>query len=507
MSISIYMVPIALADELVNDLLNNEFDIDKEYAKHIYLNYIKMHFDKLNDSIYLLAESKYVDKVYRDSYYHYYSSKLSNYKKDCLRISLFDGQISESDFWSIDKQKELQEKYRGFLVLRPTEPFVIGRSILSPKALKITNFQCCTTKFSTTANGFKFSIDGFPHSSQDTETISCAETTIWSIMEYFGHKYSEYTPILPSKIIQTLNKVSWERQIPSKGLDIQQMSFVLKDFGFGTRIYSRDEYLNEFDNLLSCYVESGIPIIIAMDNRPTGTIGHALLIIGHEKIQKEKIDTINPLDIFLSTDLPQQAKQKNIAIFDYDSINKKYVFIDDNQPAYQMATIENPAAHYPAEWQDCRITNFIVPLYTKIYLEAFEAKSFIIRFLMAGPEPLNNNSNILIRIYLASSRSFKNELATNDTFDLNLKGILLEKSMPKFIWVAEISNKDLFKNQMANGLIILDATEANILNNKPLILAAYQNKVVLFNETSKKIQSKCLHLNPFNVFQLNLNNF
>lgn len=507
MSISIYIEPLNKAGDLITKLLQDEFKISDNNALLLYNNPnngIKKHIDKLKDTTYLVAESSYVDKVYRDSFYHYYSSKLNHYKRDCIRISLFEGEIVESDFWDPAKTLELQGKYRGFFVLRPIEPFLIGRTIISPKALKTNDFSCCVTQFHTTSNGLKFAVIGFPHSSQDTETITCAETTLWAIMEYFGNKYSEYKPVLPSKIIHTLSTVSSERQIPSKGLNIAQMSFALREFGFGTRVYSREEYKEEFDGLLSCYVESGIPIIIAIEHRPM--IGHALLAIGHEKIDDAKIDAITP---YSSSDtiLKGQLTAKNLIIYDYDSVKKDFIFIDDNQPVYQRATLENPAAHYPAHWHGCKITYFIVPLYPKIYLEAFEAKSFIIRFLVTGPEPLTDYSEILLRFYLASSRSFKNEIAVNHTVAPDLKGLILEASMPKFIWVAELSTKELIKQKKANGMVVLDATEANIYFNKPLILAAYQGKVVFFEESSNKLESDSLPLPDFSIFEHNLNAF
>jgi hypothetical protein len=506
MSISIYLAPIANGAELVKKLVKDEFGInDDNNAQFLYDNFVRKHFEKFKDNTYLLAESCYVDKVYRDSYYHYYSSKLTKYKRNCIRISIFEGEIPESYFWQEDKQAELASKYRGFIILRPTDPYIIGRSIISPRALKINNFRCCTTKFHTTANGFKFTVDGFPHSSQDTETISCAETTLWALMEYFSNKYSDYKPILPSQIIQTLNKVSFERQIPSKGLNITQMSFALKEFGFGTRIYSRAQYQNEFDGLLSCYIESGIPLIIAMENRPIGSIGHALLAVGHEEIDEAKVDAI-PSSV-LNDGLRAKTMAKNITIYDYDSVKKDFIFIDDNQPVYQRATLDNPASHYPAQWHSCKITYFIVPLYTKIYLEAFEAKNYILNFLIAGPEPLNNNSKTLLRFYLASSRSFKDDIAKNTSIQEDLKVLLLEAFMPKFIWVAEISTKDLIKQKRADGLVVLDATEANIYFNKPLILAAYQGKLVISDEKTGKLESNLLPLKDFSIFRHNLNAF
>lgn len=509
MSISIYIASITDGVNMVKQLLTTEFNLNVINSELLAEGQVKPHFEKLKDTCYLLAETHYVDRVYRDSYYHYFSSKLTKYQRDCVRISIFEGEIDETDFRIAGKHDKLQEKYRGFIVLRPTEPFIVGRSIISPKALKVTEFSCCTTRFEITVNAIKLFIDGFPHSSQDTETISCAETTLWAVMEYFSNRYPDYKPLLPSKIIQTLTKVSSERQVPSKGLNIQQMSFALKEFGFGTRIYSKEEYGDEFEKLLSCYVESGIPLIIAMDNFPHGgDIGHALLCIGHNKISDVEIDAL-PLYIIPDPDLRAETIKKGIDIFDYSSIKKGFVFVDDNYPVYQTAELENPAGHYEAAWHNCRISYFIVPLYPKIYLEAYEAKNYILRFLITGPEPIAGNSQTVFRFYLASSRSYKNALAINDTFQDDLKNIILESSMSKFIWIAELSTKDLIKElpPQATGLIILDATEANISFNKPLILAAYDNKLISLNEKSAILESNILPLRPFSTFHNNLKNF
>jgi hypothetical protein len=47
--------------------------------------------------------------------------------------------------------------------------------------------------------------------------------------------------------------------------------------------------------------------------------------------------------------------------------------------------------------------------------------------------------------------------------------------LPKFIWVGEISNKERIKERKADGLILVDATEADTSELKPLIFANYLN--------------------------------
>jgi hypothetical protein len=506
-SISVYIATKPDWPKLINNLLCETYGLDAGFIEQIFNDNIKPHFENLKDDLCLLAETCYVDRFYRDSYYHYFSSKLNCYSRDCIRISLFDGEVSEDDFADPDKYEILKKKYLGFYVLRPTFPLVIGRSVISPTALKDSEMRICVCEFNATANGLKFKVSGFPHSSQDTETITCAETTLWAIMEYFGHKYSYYKPVQPSKIIKQLNDLSFERQVPSRGLAVHQISYALKEFGFGTRMYGKDQYGDEFERLLSCYVESGIPLVVAIQNKAAG-IGHALLAVGRENDYSTRFDELEPCNIDDEESLIALVK-KDIAIYDYDSMPKRFVFIDDNHPVYRKATLVKPAAHYPTdEWKQCTITHFIAPLYPKIYLEAFEAKKYVIKFLLNGPQPIREHSEIVLRVFLASSRSYKHELARNAVVSGELKNLLIETQMPKFIWIAEISTKELIKAGQANGLMIVDATEANIYHKvNPLITAVFDGNLLVLEKSSGKLQNKTLHLEPFSIYDHNLNAF
>lgn len=500
MAISVYFAPLSDHVELVKQLLVDVFQLDDEVAKNLAINVAKTHFDRLNDDCFLVAESIYIDRVYRDSYYNYYSSKNNAYARDSVRISIFQGEVIEDNFKSIGEVEKLKPRYRGFMILRPTPPQIIGRSVISPKALKSNSFLCCTADIQSTVNAVKFEVEGFPHSSQDGETITCAETTLWAIMEYFGSKYPDYKPVLPSKIINVLKSLSFERQIPSKGLNIQQMSFALKDFGFGTRIYSKAAFGDDFKRLLSCYVESGIPLILGIDDFDKGGgIGHAVVCIGHEKITSNMVTSLNATRVS-DPDHRKIISSRKLTIFDWDDIDKRFVFIDDNCPIYEMAYLTKPTAHYPPSWANCEIKYIIVPLYPKIYLEAFEAKKYVLDLIVSGPLPVADNSEVFVRFYLSSSRSYKSALALNPTFQANIKEMILEIPMPKFVWVAELSSKSLIQNspQMAAGLVILDATEVNTAFNKPIVFAAYGDK--LFKQEHRKLGEYVVSLQPFSVY-------
>ncbi|RZM19015.1 MAG: hypothetical protein EOO88_39235, partial [Pedobacter sp.] len=110
------------------------------------------------------------------------------------------------------------------------------------ESVKQDNFLCCFTNLQATVLSNKFKVQGFPHSSQDGHTITCAETTIWGIMEYFANRYTEYKPVLPSNISKIIQKISFKRTFPSEGLTAEQVTYAIRELGFGAMIYSRKKY-------------------------------------------------------------------------------------------------------------------------------------------------------------------------------------------------------------------------------------------------------------------------
>lgn len=499
--IEIYVAPISKTIEVARILLGQEFGLNSENTAA--LKMLQKRILLLKSTLYAVFETQYVDKVYRDSYYHYYSSKRKNYPRNCIRLSFFEGKIDENDFQDPVKHSIIRENYRGFMVLRPTIPMIIGRTFLSPKAYKENNIKICHTEIESTSCGLKVSTEGFPYSSQDTETITCAETTLWAIMEYFSSKYSDYSPILPSKIIAVLKRISTERQTPSRGLEIPKISFTLKKLGFGVKVYSQSQYGDElFNNLLSCYVESGIPLIIVLTNRPKGGIGHANICIGYETVKDSDIDSLKPIS-HLNRGIQEIVDSNSLQIYDWGDVKRNFVFIDDNCPVYQKATLDAPAIHYSEKWHDCMIKQFIAPLHTKIYLDAAEARSYLFELILRY-ESIEIPEDLMIRFYLASSRSYKNYVISNSSFDPIVKDSILKSPMAKFIWVTELSSKSDIKAKKAKGLILLDATEPNVRDHKALILALYNGKSISYNDERKELSRFPLPLQPFIIYESNL---
>ena len=451
-------------------------------------NDIRKYLSQLRNDLIVIVEDEYVDKVYRDSYYNYYSTKLKNYSRNCIRFSFIEPDIDVSKLYTSEEEREkLLSKYCGFMIIRPIYPGTIGRTAIDPKAFKNTTpLLICKAPINSSIIGIQTTIQAFPHSSQDSEYMTCAETSIWTIMEYFGNKYPEYKPLLPSQIHKLLEIKRDERQFPSKGLNIGNLSFILKSQGFGCKIYAHDEYNDtEFKRIFSCYIESGIPLIVAISSKAGG---HAVACIGRKYVDRKIIASV-----------PEQKFNNGISFRYWNDSISYFVFNDDNRPFYQIDPLSAPTPQLGA---DCSITHFIAPLYHKIYLDAQKAIEYT-RILCNNF--LDLPDNVTLRTFLAPNRTYQSYIINDSKLSEIHKSLLLNRlHFPKFIWVTEIATYDKFIQREVQSLILLDATEPLSYIMEPLILMCYNEKISFFDTNSLTIKENTLPLR-FDCISFNQN--
>ena len=429
----------------------------------------KKYFSVLKPFLAVVVEYPYVDKVYRNSYYRYYSGKAKQVSRDCIRLSFFID--TDSTLVGNPMIAEIWEKqYRGFMILRPTELNIVGRNAISPDIYIENNFLICKTELPASVNGLKVWVEAFPASSQDSETMVCAETAVWATMEYFGNRYAEYSPVRPSHIIKLLKNQSFSRQLPSSGLTSEQICYLFKNMNFQPIL--SPTYGEESDyGMISCFVESGIPVVLSITNYVDETypvedrVGHAILCIGHEQVTEESVNNVECVDV------------NGLNFVDYDNIKKKFVYIDDNFPAYRMDYLESPAGSYATQnWKDCQIRFATYPLYEKVLLMPNSVKYMATNFLhyLKG---IDDGREITLRTFLASSRSYKDYVCRNN-MPGEIKNMILNLYLPKFIWVVELSSRKGLTDRYSEGLLIFDSTEPKLTNLTPLELMYYNGQAI-----------------------------
>jgi len=444
----------------------------------------------MRDDILAVVEDNYIDKVYRNIFSNYLSTKLNAYEQRCLRISFLEKDFDINDILSKKDFPDLiSEFYLGFMTIRPIIPGCVGRSAISPKAfINASSINVMTAPIRTSFLGVKLTIDAFPHSSQDSEYATCAETSIWSVMEYFGNKYPEYSPILPSTIHKYLDNNACQRHVPSNGLMYTDISYVLQSCGFGCKIYSLKTVFSagyshdELYRIFSTYVDSGIPMVVAVSMAGSG---HAIVCVGEERKDRSLINTC----------IQSRTKYKNIRYKNWADVKKNFVFNDDNSHSYVCADYDCPTPQYKS--RKPYISSIIVPLYRKVYMDAPRAIEQSINFI--DTNLFDIKGDIVIRTFLASGRSYLDYLMKDDVLDTSFKLEILNRvSLSKFIWVTEFSSEYNFGHNIVDGILILDATEPMEYNVCYPLLACFEKNMYYFCSKTSKFEKIMLSLH-FNL--------
>lgn len=504
-------------NELIIHLIKHYplFIQEPERLKEI-INHFKLDNSNL---ITLVIENDYVDRQYRDSYYSYFSQKHSNFERNCLRLVFFEGDVKYTDFMS--DLSRIKEKLIGTIVMRPLNVGNIGYTLLNPKKLDIDGYiQTCSFKLMVC--GRKFVIKAFPYLSQDNETMTCAETALYNLIQYYSEKYCEYRILMPSEILKTLEDSSYERVLPSHGVDDIFMAKVLQSGHFYPRLYHYDiEEGQCFEEIFYAYVESGIPFIFGLPQ-------HAVICIGHGMVDY-KIENHNLDDIVKSEDV----ETKTIYSMCTAQLIDNYIFMDDNQMPYVVSTIDalttlysdniDLSVEYDADeledeifdrkdstdivdnknsgeslyTEDAvqkmkkRFDSLLVPLYKRIFLDASRAKSIFDEHFLQNPDFIQKIQNeyndatwgydkknpLVWRMYLASSNSYKDykcKTATNE----KIYEYYSTQPYPRFIWVLEISTITEFAKKKARVEILLDATSSRNSDTWALLSISYKRHLV-----------------------------
>lgn len=482
---------LSSAAKVILDLMQEEYSIGPAFVRDT-KKYIDNFLKPLHKDINIFIETPYVDKVFRDSYYNYFSTKYRHYDRNCMRLSFFKKRIDFNSILLSENEEILRDNFLGYCILRPTFPHVIGRNLMKREAFIKSDFVTCIHEENVLVNGHKLYVSGFPHSSQDQETITCAETTLWAIMEYFGHKYAEYKPVLPSTILKNLDEHSERRMLPSNGLYNEQISFALKNFGFGTMIYSKEKNPNFFPDL-SVFIESGIPVVAILQNADSEA-NHAILMVG-----REKSDPDSKLKAFV-------FRTKSILI-PFDSLVTNYVVQDDTRAPYELVSFDKPGSYYDENNKEYiyDITTFVVPLYKKMYMDIKQARKFFEEIFYDEDYGIKDDDRYVFRMYMASSRSFKEHIALQKELDSRLRFTLLTVSFPRFIWCAEFINKADASAGTVSALIVLDATEGDENWKNSFIFAARKKSSIFYRAVDHTYKTNIMRI-PFNGFGMYAHN-
>lgn len=516
-----------VTEKTLEDFFNINDWVDKENFLDICVRY-----GFPTKPISVAIEDYYIDATYRDVYYNYWAKFHFDWDRHCRRIFLFENEHQKNELF-----EGLHEDFLGTIVIRPSysdeKDHTFGRTLLNPYKMVFKDRTgkndyhleyLLTTSYSVHLLGNKYTVQSFPFYSQDGVALKCAETSIQALCDFASASSTRYASVLPSDIQKNLKMRIPERILPSRGLYINDISFVLKELGFFPLIYvetedkesvkeSEDRYhsfeapigligcddnteslepegkeLHEhpsvFKNWFHYYVESGIPLLIVTSPNPSVN-RHASLVIGHGKKQ-ESIDDC------------KRYHFGNLTCIDTAELYLNYIVQDDNIIPYEEEEIDKFTRS-----GNSKLDAFIVPLDKHVFLDAPSAVSIFDAFIatadktiedaltelaknyrkeaesmeedekeeylkMAEILTLSDDNPISIRYYLADGAEYKSFRISNATTLVGKDDPYLNKKfygsipLPKSIWVAEISTFKLYKEGYTLGEVVLDATASKL---------------------------------------------
>ena len=392
--------------------------------------------------------------------------------------------------FSEDYEIQLNKIFIGFIVIQPIYSGLIGTTVIDPSYLKDCDGYMCLGKFNCTMRGFLLKVNGFLYSSQNSETVMCAELTVLGIVNSLAHTSSNYQCIVPSDIILSKSTTLHERTLPSKGLPYEIISQLLNKYTGSSRLYFLGEDEKSGKNnkcevlrkMFHIYVDSGLPLAVAVKGKDNedSKIRHSIICIGHGKRNYNWSQKIQKISDF--------------SVIDSYKAYDDYILIDDNQPPYTIQKYGDFTVY-----KDVEIAGFVVPLPRSAFLEADEAYFIGIEalfnfldtrldesFLAENYKYSADNNPLVIRLYLTTSakyKRFKNRTLKSD----KLIDFYLTLNLPHHIWVMEISTAELYSDNLAFGDVIIDATHSNIQNGiNSIILIHYGDRLgcIEFNQPS-----------------------
>jgi len=418
----------------------------------------------------VLVEPRYICKDFRDLYSHFYSKKFVERSSHASRLHFFaDPDLSAERV--VLRDDELQDSYIGYAVIQPVADRCLGRMVIDPLLLgnDCEEFWCLRTPMRVHLNGAEYTVHAYPWMAQSGEATVCAHAALWGICRYLSERYTAYGEVHPYDLIEMTGSAHG-RKVPYRGMTYADYCEILASFGchpllLRARTDQSDWTMDkEFFYNLYAFVESGFPVLASFR-------GHAVALVGHT------------LDKNAALSAPERGNFYNSFRF-----VKQFVAVDDNFFPYQLLGFNSDPDNYPDSHGE-EFSNLpsgvsidsvfaaIVPLPEKVFMPPQRARRVCYASLeheraqkllkealedrrLAEDEPL------VARLFLTSSISFKKRKRQCAKGELgaspdSLARLPMDIELPHFIWVMEVATRQMYKEGLCLGEVVVDASESD----------------------------------------------
>jgi hypothetical protein len=180
----------------------------------------------------VVLEKYYTCKDHRNLFSNFYSKKFRAPNSICDRLHFFNTSFTDPADVKI-RRDELKDSYIGFAVIRDVKERCLGRTVINPgkigKNIESECF-CLSAEFSSNIGGARYSINGYPYMSQDTDATVCAHSALWGVCRYLSQRFHFYKEVHPYDLIRMTGHMQG-RVIPYRAMTYTDYSTILTEFG------------------------------------------------------------------------------------------------------------------------------------------------------------------------------------------------------------------------------------------------------------------------------------
>ncbi|EOS81032.1 hypothetical protein C817_01121 [Dorea sp. 5-2] len=191
----------------------------------------------------------------------------------------------------------------------------------------------------------------------------------------------------------------------------------------------------------------------------------------------------------------------HIWLIDSADLCDNYIVMDDGHSPYEnfewKSTGEKGRAADKSTLGAYEPDTLMVPLYKRMFLEAQDAYDICTSALASKevgvqrfkPELGTKKSPVIIRLFMCSSRNYKQRRITN--FGIKNKEVrerYINLLLPRFVWVCEIYDSRGYIRGKMIGEIVIDATASPYDGSKSILLFHYPYHILVCQRNIKNVK-------------------
>jgi hypothetical protein len=260
----------------------------------VQLRYLGLYLEQLGCKT-IVIEAHYIDRDFIDDLAFFYARSLRGYPNYCQRLHFFSSSFDE-DGWrnkllaAKDNDgrdrlaAELNQAYLGYAVIKPLPGTPIGRTVLqtlgSPSASGATRNFGAVRDYGVHLAGLELRVRGLVFQQQDRGVSACATTALWSAIHQVA-AIEGFIPATPAQITESATRyfLPGGRSVPSEGLTIHQICEATRAAGLAPLLIRSVSPEQDRGHLLG-YIQSGFPVVLAIESLNGGRDGHAVCAVG-----------------------------------------------------------------------------------------------------------------------------------------------------------------------------------------------------------------------------------